>query len=461
MLIENIKSYLYDQNPWWIKSNYAVEEASLPRRELFNQIMKQLSSRQIISINGLRRTGKTTILKQMTAVFLQDKKTSAKNIFFFSFDQNLVGRKTEMLDRILTVYIEEILGLKLWEMKHRVYVLLDEIQYVPDWQAIIKRFYDQSKMIKFIVSGSASLFIREKSKESLAGRIFSFTLPILSFQEYLLIRDIDILLPKADPVNSTFDFKKIAETLSAYSRKISGLFEDYLLKGQFPEIAAQADMEPAQVKQYLVDSILGKILEFDIPIYFNIKRVDEIRSIFNVVAAETGSLMEYDTIARDVGISRNTVTEYFSMLERSYLINMIFNYTRSVRKGLRTAKKGYVASTNFSAALANVTPAAMQFGQLIGHYVETNSVNSIINKHPHVYFIKRREKEIDLLIKEPRCLIPIEVKYTGRIRPEDYANLTFFMNQFQCRRGFVFTKNIAEVKKVAEGEIIFLPVWTI
>lgn len=460
MINEEIKPYMYNQNPWWIKSDFLIEESALPRREIFDDIIKQTLTRQIIAINGLRRTGKTTILKQLTAQLLQNKKVHARDVFFFSFDQDLIERKSDILEQIIIVYLEQVLAKKIWELDHRVYILLDEIQFVPHWQTIIKRFYDQTQMIKFYVSGSASLFVKEKSKESLAGRIFTYTLPVLSFREYLVIKKIDLVLPKADLVTGDFDLKKINETLASFSTKICGLFEDYLLKGQFPEVIMQ-DMKQTQIRQYLIDSILGKILEFDIPIYFNIKRVDEIKTIFKVVATETGNLVEYETIARDLGMSRNTVAEYFSCLEKAFLINIIFNYTKSIRKGLRTAKKAYATSTNFSALLSNVSPANMQYNQMIGHYVETHVGNILYNKHQNIDFVRRRKKELDFLIKDARQFIPIEVKYSSRIQQKDIGNLIYFMQQSKYRRGYVLTKNRAGIEQIKGKKIIFLPVWVV
>lgn len=460
MLNNDIKPYLYNQNPWWVKPDFIIEEAALPRREIFNDVMGQTSTRQLIAINGLRRTGKTTILKQIAAALLQNRNVHAKNVFFFSFDQSLIERKSEILEKVITVYLEQVLTKKVWELDHRVYILLDEIQFVPNWQAIIKRFYDQAKMIKFYVSGSASLFIKEKSKESLAGRIFTFTLPILSFHEYLVIKKIDLPLPKVDLVTDNFDLEKINETLAAFSTKICGLFEDYLLKGQFPEVIMQ-NMNQTQIRQYLVDSILGKILEFDVPIYFNIKRVDEIKGIFKVAATETGNLIEYETIARDLGMSRNTMAEYFSCLERAFLIKMMFNYTRSTRKGLRTAKKAYITSTNFSAVISNVSPANMQYNQLLGHYVETHVGNTLCNKHQNIYFVRRREKELDFLIKDSRQLIPIEVKYLSRIQQKDFEKLIHFMKQLKCQRGYVLTKDRVGIEQIEDKKIILLPVWIV
>lgn len=451
-----MKAILYDQNPWWLKPDLALEEVKYPRRDIFYRIENQLNLHQILAIVGLRRTGKTTVLKQIIGSLLSKNHIPSRNILFFSFDQTLFERKIEFLETIITIYLEQILSKKVWEIDRQVYILLDEIQYVPNWQVVLKRFYDQTKKIKFIISGSASLFVKEKSKESLAGRIFMFEAPVLSFREYLRIKKIELSLPLF--TFKEFNLKPIEELSSAFSTKITGLFEDYIVRGQFPEIITQ-NMDDKQVKQYLIDSILAKILEVDIPVYFNIKRVDEIRSIYKIAAVETGNQIEYDTIARDVGISRNTVADYFTCLEKAFLINILYNYTKSVRKGLRTTKKGYATSTNFSAILNNITESSPQFKEWCGHYVETYVKNFLHNEYESVFFVKRRDKELDFLIKSTGELIPVEVKYTNKITQKEIKNLLYFMEQLGINRGYVLTKASVEIKRINGKEIIFVPVW--
>ncbi|MEO0096378.1 MAG: ATP-binding protein [candidate division WOR-3 bacterium] len=452
----DIKAILYDQNPWWLKPDFVLEEAKYPRRDIFYRIENQLNLNQISAIVGLRRTGKTTVLKQIIGNLLSKKQIPSRNILFFSFDQTLVERKIEFLEAIITIYLEQILSKKVWEIDQQVYMLLDEIQYVPNWQVVLKRFYDQTKKIKFIISGSASLFVKEKSKESLAGRIFIFEIPVLSFREYLRIKKAELSLPLF--TFKEFNLKPIEELSSAFSTKITGLFEDYIIRGQFPEIITQ-NMDDKQVKQYLIDSILAKILEVDIPLYFNIKRVDEIRSIYRIAAVETGNQIEYDTIARDVGISRNTVADYFNCLEKAFLINILYNYTKSIRKGLRTIKKGYATSTNFSAMLNNITESSPQFKEWCGHYVETYVKNILHNEYESVFFVKRRDKELDFLIKSTGELIPVEVKYTNKITQKEIKNLLYFMEQLGINRGYVLTKASVEMKRINGKEIVFVPVW--
>ena len=125
----------------------------------------------------MRRTGKSVLLLQFIRSFLS--KISPKRILYFSFDE-ILGRDPDIIENIIEIYENEILK---DELKN-VYIFFDEINHLENWQVILKRFYDLKRKIKFFVSGSSSIYLK-KTEESLAGRIYEFNLPPLSFKEYL------------------------------------------------------------------------------------------------------------------------------------------------------------------------------------------------------------------------------------------------------------------------------------
>ena len=172
------------------------------KRKLFNKLVKEIKSQQIISLIGLRRTGKTTILKQLIDYLIQEK-VKRENIIFYSFDEN----QPKIAD-VIQDY-ENSVGKTILETKERIYIFLDEIQKLKNWQNQIKYYYDNYKNIKFFVSGSSSLFIKKQTQESLAGRIYEFILEPLSFDEFLIFRNRDDLLKKPDLLQDSI--KKVAQ----------------------------------------------------------------------------------------------------------------------------------------------------------------------------------------------------------------------------------------------------------
>ncbi|PIV09894.1 hypothetical protein COS31_00045 [Candidatus Roizmanbacteria bacterium CG02_land_8_20_14_3_00_36_15] len=163
------------------------------------------------------------------------------------------------METIIDFFTKEIVVQNINRLKQPLYFFLDEIQLIPYWQDIIKRYYDLNLPLKFVVSGSSSLFVFEKSKESLAGRIFSFMLPVFSFEEYQRITN-------------------------------NNNFEEYLNFGQFPELWDFSD----QTKKitYLKDSIIAKVLEVDIVKLYKLRKTYDFERLFWSLLPNTGQIIK-------------------------------------------------------------------------------------------------------------------------------------------------------------------------
>ena len=127
---------------------------------------------------------------------------------FFSFDENS-NKLSEVLNSYKEFQVKDF-------REEKIYVFLDEIQKHDNWENEIKRYYDLYPKLKFIISGSESLFIRKRTKENLAGRIFEYALTPFTFKEYLKL-------------------KGIKEEEFKYETKIKPLFIKFAEKGGFPE----------------------------------------------------------------------------------------------------------------------------------------------------------------------------------------------------------------------------------
>ncbi|MDO9537137.1 MAG: AAA family ATPase, partial [Thermoplasmata archaeon] len=161
------------------------------RRDVFHKLVNSLNHRRICVLTGTRRTGKTTLMKQFID-HLIDNGTPRANIVYYSFDED----RPSIRD-IVQEY-ERRIGKEIAFSKDKYFIFLDEIQKLDDWQNKIKYFYDHYKNLKFIVSGSASLFIKEKARESLAGRMEELSVGSLSFMEYLIFKKKEDMLAKPD-----------------------------------------------------------------------------------------------------------------------------------------------------------------------------------------------------------------------------------------------------------------------
>jgi len=221
MLREDIERF----NEWWFTGKIRKELALPFRRYAFSNIIETLKERQIMMIIGLRRVGKTTLMYQVIEELL--KTEDPLKILYFSFDESLVNPK-----EVLEYYEKRILK-KPFEEAGRIYIFLDEIQYVKNWASALKQFYDLYPNIKFFVSGSSSLLLSKDAIEKLAGRFFLLELKPLMFSEFLEMKGL----------------KK--ESIDIFSRRTETYFFDYLRKSGFPEIVDwETDTKIAEYIRY-------------------------------------------------------------------------------------------------------------------------------------------------------------------------------------------------------------------
>src|SRR3989344_3189107 len=177
---EKIKKALFDSNPWWRQKL----EINYKDREIYPKLQKYIEAKQIIALTGLRRVGKTTIMLKIAKEKI-DSGFASGNIVYFSFDNFRDLDLSELLEAYSEEYEKNIENSK-------YLFLFDEIQKINNWEEQVKRLYDLHANFKIIISGSESLFIRKKSKESLAGRMFEFKVESLSFREYLSFKGLNL-----------------------------------------------------------------------------------------------------------------------------------------------------------------------------------------------------------------------------------------------------------------------------
>jgi predicted AAA+ superfamily ATPase len=174
-------------NKWWLTGKIPRELYQDFKRGIFSILEGGLPyasvSNRIISLIGLRRTGKTTILYQLIQSLLN--KIDPKRVLFLNISDPLIANNSQFLEDLLKEYQKTILQENFSQLTEPVYIFFDEIQYLPGWELFLKRYIDLKFKIKFIITGSASLKIVKKSKESLVGRLDEQRLHPLSFREFI------------------------------------------------------------------------------------------------------------------------------------------------------------------------------------------------------------------------------------------------------------------------------------
>ncbi|MBI2448901.1 ATP-binding protein [Candidatus Pacearchaeota archaeon] len=409
---EKIKKALFDSNPWWRQKL----EINYKDREIYKKLQKYVEAKQIIALTGLRRVGKTTIMLKIVKEKI-DSGFAPDNIVYFIFD----NFRDLDISELVEVYFKEY-EKNIGDSKYLF--LFDEIQKVNNWEEQVKRLYDLHANLKIILSGSESLFIRKKSKESLAGRMFEFKIESLSFREFLSFKGLN--------------FKPIG----LYEKELSKAFEDFIVSGGFPELVDMKDKD--FIKTYIKETVVEKVLFRDIPLIFPIRDVSILESIFKIISGSPGQIIEINKLASEVGLSRRVVSLYIGYLENSFLIKKIFNFSKNQRKTAKKLKKYYptIPALGFIYGNEDVKPKIFE--------------NTIVLQTGANFFWRDAYKnEVDIVLDEGK-IIPVEVKY-GEIK--DIRGLLRFMDLFNIKKGFVISRE-QEKKQTYNGkEISIIPAW--
>ena len=367
-------------NTWWKIGKVRQSLTKEYKRIVYNQIMKHIDKRLIILLYGLRRMGKTTIMYQIISELLEH--TEGKNILYFSFDEYAYS-----IDEVLNEYQNSVLHKTFDNTEKNVYIFLDEIQKLQRWEDKIKIYYDLYPNLKFILSESASVSLRKKSDESLAGRIITIAVEPLNFIEFLEMNRLNVI--------------KIKENPDLYKRDIMPLLDRYMKYGTFPELSRNEDDDYARL--YIRETVIDRIIYKDIEREFKVNDVDLLKALIKMISNRPGMTLNFKAISENIGRDQRTISNYFEYLEFGLLVKIIYNYRENEFISLRKLKKCYPVTPNIVFALSD------KFNELMPYIME----NLVLMNIRTNYFYKNNY-EIDFISVKKDKIMPVEVKKTDR-----------------------------------------------
>ena len=403
-------------------------------REATKTLLTKLEQNNVTIITGLRRVGKTTIMRQLVQQLLENGVKNS-NIHFFSFD-DISTRNVDFLDGLLSYLLES-------QPQGEVYIFLDEIQYIENWQGTVKKYFDFYQGIKIVISGSSSVFIKNKMADSLAGRTYEIYIAPLNFKEYLAI---------FEGINEDFynlgdflsnptaqGFKDIEQRYAERSSIYTQHFINYLSYGQFPECSKYESQQDRY--RYINSSIYTKLVETDLPEIYDIDNVFEFKRLFEVLISETSSYFELTKFAPEIGLSKNTVKKYLGVLAQGFLVGDVKSFNKSLRKATRSKQKYYVGSPNFYTAFAGLQGDSMM-GGLYGKVFETHVFWLMRKLYNYLFFYYKDKAEVDFLgTNNPlfKNLTVVEAKFVNRVDSADLRVIKLLMAKKDIKNAFVLS----------------------
>ena len=290
-------------------------------------------------------------------------------------------------------------------------VIIDEIQRVPELLSAIQVLADNSRQRgQYILTGSHQLRLQEAVAQSLAGRTALLRLLPLSIAEL-----------KAAGINHTRD--------------------EFIYQGFMPRLYSEK-VNPTR----LFRNYCQTYIERDIRQMINLRRLTDFENFTRLLAGRVGQILNLSSLANDVGVSSTTLKEWLSVLEASHTIFRLNPYFENFGKRIIKSPKIYFTDVGLASYLLGIeSPALAARDPLIGHLFENMVVIEVLKarlnagKEPGLYYFRdNKGNEVDLLLRQNRQLIPIEIKSAMTFNPE-FANGIAKFRKFarSTRKGFI------------------------
>lgn len=450
---EVLTTLLKSLNPHWETGKIDPDIQAFRRRkyfDLFFPLVQEIAGRRAVVLMGPRRVGKTVMLWQ-TIQRVIEKGGDPTQIVYLPLDTPLL--QGQPLDALVNLFLETS---KFTTLDHCT-VIFDEIQYLENWSNHLKVLVDRFRQTTFIASGSAAAALRMKSIESGAGRFTDFTLPPLTFYEFL---DLQEKIP--------FLFKAAEEGAFPMPTDISALnqeFINYINYGGYPESTLNPEIRE-NPGRFIRSDIIEKVLLRDLPSLYGIADIQELTRLFNVLAFQTGNEVTYEGLCRASGISKNALKKYIEYLEAAFLIKTV--------KRVDNSGKTFKRINYFKVYLTNPSMYAALFGLIAGEgaeagfLVETAIFCQVIHDPSaltNLYYARwaggRFQGEVDFVFLDRKYRVDwcAEIKWSDRFveKPSELRSLTHFLQQCGLERGYVTTRSQTAAVRQRARTLVFTP----
>ena len=391
-----------------------------------------LDSNKIVSLLGVRRSGKTYMLYQLIEELRKD--IDRQNILYINFeDDRLFPIALKDMDSLIEAYYE----LYPDKRNEKVYFFLDEVQNVDNWELFVRRIYD-SLNLQLFITGSSSKLLSSEIATALRGRTISYEIFPFSFKEYLQYQQIEVNLYSSSSISY-----------------IQNAFNSYLINGGFAETFGQTeDVQKRILKDYL-DLIVYK----DIIERYAIKNHALLKHLIKYLFVNMGTLISITKLYnqyKSLGykLSKDTLFAYIAYLQEAYTVFTSPIYRNSVKEEQRHPRKLYVIDNGFKKLFDS--SLSKDFSKLY----ENLAFLHLRRQTPELYYFKAKQ-EVDLYAKiKAGQLINVSYDIENKATLQRELNaLSEGLEYFNLDRAYLVTRQRDETIQIDNKEIVIIPMW--
>jgi predicted AAA+ superfamily ATPase len=461
LLEQQIIGRLRIDNPWWTENEVpAFYQEMRPRMymDIFYPLVTDLTLNRSIVLMGPRRVGKTVMLFHTIQKLINDG-VSPRNIMYISVETPIYnGVGLEQLFNLC----KQTLGKTIAD-KEQYYLFFDEVQYLKDWEVHLKSLVDTYRNVRFVVSGSAAAELKRRSDESGAGRFTDFILPPLTFYEYIHLKEYQqLFVPKQmqwDDMTAEYDATIDVERLNQ-------LFIDYINYGGYPEVVFSEKIRE-NPGQFIRHDIIDKVLLRDLPSLYGIQDVQELNSVFTMIAYHSGQQFSYESMSKESGVKKDMLRKYIQYLEAAFLIKVIHRTDNTAKRYQREVSfKIYLTNPSLRCALFQpITDSDEKIGDMVETAVYAQWIPRIgvDIAYANWRMNKKEEGEVDIVgidIARQKPWWAVEVKWSDRYaqHPEELTSLLSFLSQNKMTYALVTSKTETVRYQMQACVLQFIPV---
>lgn len=384
-----IISVLQEWNPWEKSLS-----AGIPRAHYLTRIYPFIDNKEVLILQGIRRSGKSTILKQLIRELISNTINPMQILYLNLEDYHFSPYLTiELLEEVFQAYKEHT------HHHQKTYMFIDEIQKIENWEKWVRTYYDKGDNIKFIISGSSSKLMSRELSTLMTGRNITFTIWPLSFQEFCSF-------------NSTQSLP------------------EYLEFGGFPEVVLQPSefKKKALLQQYFTD-----ILHKDVISRHDIRNAKQMTEIASYLINAAGGKISVSKLSKVFGLSHQTISLYISYLVEAYLLYEVswFSYSLKTRHDVTKLPKLYALDNGFINALST------KYKGNKGQAFENAVLIHLAAAYKEVHYWSTLKTEVDFIVERKA----FNVTATDDIPEREWQGLQEFQKKHKNFKTLLITES--------------------
>lgn len=406
-------------------------------RTVLEEIRQDIRREEIAFLAGPRQAGKTTIMKIIQGELLAAGEKALFLSLDYEYDRVYFSSQQSLLKKV-----ELELG------SGPGFVFIDEIQRMEDAGLFLKGIQDRGLPYKFIVSGSGSVDLKAKIKESMLGRKRVYEVYPLSLLEF---------------VNFKTDYRyadRLPDFFTLEKARSSDLLLEYLNYGGYPRVVLETE---SREKLRVMNEIYQGYISKDIAYLLHVEKIEAFGQLMKTLADQAGKIINYSELAATLGISLPTVKNYCWYAEETYILRRITPFFRNIRSEISKSPSVYFSDLGFRNYALGVL-GNLQRPDDLG-FAFQNLVYLILREKvrwsgARIHFWRTKSKtEIDFVIDTGRSVIPVEVKYKDLAKPSPPRAMDGFVEKYRPPYCLIITKGLQSTVRLRDTEVRFMTIW--